>query len=291
LATFVILFLVGLFLFLKGWPAFHKMGFRFFTSQAWNPSGTHPSVGVAAVLYWTVMIALVALVLATPFAIATALCINEYAPPVLRRPLTSVIDLLAAVPSVIYGFWGIEYLQPDLEGLARWLAVHASWIPIFKTTTTYYSSSAFVAGVVVGIMIVPIITSISREVFSLAPVGEREGAMALGASRWDVIRTVVLPFGRGGMIGGILLGLGRALGETIAITLIISPIFIISPHILQAGANSVAALITLRFATGGKLGAAGLLAAGFTLFAMTLVVNLLASMIVNRSRSAKGVEL
>jgi phosphate transport system permease protein len=237
-----------------------------------------------------VVIALIALVIATPFAIATALCIVEFSPPALRRALTSIIDLLAAVPSVIYGFWGVRYLQPDLVGVARWLNRHMSFIPLFGGSGTLYTSSAFVAGTVVGIMIVPIITSICREVFSLAPQGEREGAMALGATRWDVIRTVILPFGRGGMIGGILLGLGRALGETIAITIIISPAFIISPHVLQPGANSVAALITLRFATGGKLGMAGLLAAGFTLFVVTLTVNLIASYIVNRSRSAKGLE-
>ncbi len=137
-----------------------------------------------------------------------------------------------------------------------------------------YTSSAFVAGLVVGIMVLPIVTSITRQVFALAPPSEREGALALGASRWDVIRTVVLPFGRGGMVGAIFLGLGRALGETIAITMIVSPTFAVCRHVLQAGANSIAAHITLRFGTGGSLGLSALLAAGFTLFVVTLAANL-----------------
>ncbi len=291
ISTFVVLFLVGLFLLLKGGYAFHRMGLAFFTTQAWNPQGTHPKIGVASVLYWTVAIAAIALILATPIAVGTALFMSEYAPTQIKRPLITVIDLLAAIPSVVYGLFGLFYLQHNIVGLARWLSKHLAFIPFFKSTTAVYTSSAFVCGVIVAIMILPIITAISREVFSLAPVGEREGALALGAGRWDMVRTVVVPFGRAGVVGAILLGLGRALGETIAIYLIVSPTFAISPHILQAGANSIAALITLRFGTGGKIGQSGLLAAGFTLFLITLTVNLIAARITRRSRSAAGVEL
>jgi phosphate transport system permease protein len=291
LSTFAVLFLIGLFLFLKGLPTLRHEGLSFFTSSTWNAEPGHVHFGVAAVVYWTVVIALIALVLATPVAIATALFITQCAPPGVARVLTSTIDLLAAIPSVIYGVWAVFFLQGHLMGPIAWIARHLAFIPIFQSKTHIFTSSAFIAGIVVAIMILPIVTSITREVFSLTPAGEREGALALGATRWDVIKSVVLPFGRGGMIGALLLGLGRALGETIAIYLIISPIFVISRHILDDGANSVAALITLRFGSGGSQGLSALLFAGFTLFVMTLVVNLAASWIVRRSRSAKGLEL
>ncbi|HLG92966.1 MAG TPA: phosphate ABC transporter permease subunit PstC, partial [Acidimicrobiales bacterium] len=238
-----------------------------------------------------VVIALIALVLATPTSIVAALCITEYAPPRVRSWLRSAVDLLAAIPSVVYGLWGLKYLQPHLIGTAAWISRHFGFVPLFRNDSGIFTSSAFIAGVVVALMVLPIITSICREVFSLAPAGEREGALALGATRWDVIRSVVLPFGRGGMAGAVMLGLGRALGETIAITLIISPIFYINAHILEKGANSVAALIVVNFGSGGSLGLAAQLAAGFTLFVFTLAVNLTASYIVRRSRSARAVEI
>jgi phosphate transport system permease protein len=153
------------------------------------------------------------------------------------------------------------------------------------------TSSLFIAGLVVGIMIVPIIASITREVFSLAPPGEREGALALGASRFQMIRSVVLPFGRGGMIGAIMLGLGRALGETIAVAIILGETFAISPHILQHGGSTIASLIAIHFPAGGPIGISDLLMCGFVLFLLTMVINLAASAIVNRSRSGAGVEL
>ena len=153
-----------------------------------------------------------------------ALFINEYAPPGARRSLTSLIDLLAAVPSLIYGLWGLTFLQPHLLGVSKWLTTHLGFIPFFQTELDRTcKASAFIAGVVVALMIVPIITSVMREVFSQAPPGEKEAALAMGATRWGMIRTVVLPFGKGGIIGGAMLGLGRALGETIAVVLIISP--------------------------------------------------------------------
>ena len=149
-----------------------------------------------------------------------------------------------------------------------------------------------IAGVVVSLMVVPICTSVMREVFSQAPPGEKEAALALGATRWGMIRAVVLPFGRGGIIGGAMLGLGRALGETIAVALIISPVTVISPHIVQSGANSVAALIALQFGEATqKYGIPALMAAGLSLFVVTLLVNFFASLIVARSRSGKGVEI
>jgi phosphate transport system permease protein len=288
IAAFVILFLIGFFLFYQSLPGVDKEGWvRFLTTTGWQTNGAHPHFGIVAVLYWTVVIAVIALVVGVPISLCAALFITEYAPARLRRLLVALIDLLAVVPSIIFGLWGLFLLQPNLAGFSRFLSAHLSWFPLFRSPNgnTVFTSSAFVAGVLVGVMIVPIVTSVTREIFSLTPPGEREGAMALGATKASVIRDVVLPFGRGGFIGAVMLGLGRALGETIAVAIIISPTFIIGDHFLTPGANSIAALIALHFGSGGKLGADALLGAGFVLFVFTLVVNFGASIIVNRSRT------
>ena len=238
------------------------------------------------------MISAIALLLAVPVAIAVALYINEYAPRRLRRPLTALVDLLAAVPSVIYGLWGLAYLQDHLVGFSGWLTDKLGFIPPFSTTGKSFSGSAFIVGVVVGLMVLPICTSVMREVFSQTPPGEKEAALALGATRWGMIRTVVLPFGRGGIVGGTMLGMGRALGETIAVALLVNPSYLISAHILQSGSNSIAALIANFFANASQSrGIPALMAAGLTLFAVTLIVNFFASIIVARSRSGAGVEI
>ncbi len=292
LLTLALLVLIGLFLVLQSWPAFQLAGLSFFTTLAWQPDGTRHQFGIAAVLYWTLVVAAIALVIAVPVSIATALFINEYAPRRTRRALTALVDLLAAIPSVIYGIWGLAFLEVYLVQGAGWLSNNASFVPIFRTDIPLYAGSAFVAGVVVSLMVQPICTSVMREVFSQAPPAEREAALALGATRWGMIRTVVLPYGTGGMIGGSMLGLGRALGETIAVALVISPVTVISPHILQTGANSVAALIALQFGESSRAyGIPALMAAGLSLFVVTLLVNFTASLIVARSRSGKGVEI
>jgi phosphate transport system permease protein len=293
LLTLVILFLIGLFLLIRSLPAFRLMGWAFFTTSTWEPDGIKHQFGIAAVLYWTFIIAIVALVIAVPISIACALFINEYASRRFRRPLTAVVDLLAAIPSVIYGIWGLVFLQPHLVAVSAWLSTNLGFIPIFKTSGVNYTGSAFIAGVVVSLMVMPICTSVMREVFSQTPPGEKEAALALGASRWGMIRAVVIPFGRGGIIGGAMLGFGRALGETIAVALIISTFFMVSPEILSGqGANSVAALIALYFGEASQTyGIPALMAAGLTLFAVTLIVNFMASLVVARSRSGKGLEI
>ncbi|MCW2756048.1 MAG: phosphate transporter permease subunit PstC [Marmoricola sp.] len=289
----LIMLLVGTFLALKAAPALHQAGFSFFTTQAWNPDGRH--FGVAALLVGTVLIALVAVTIAVPLSTATALYITEYAPGRMKTILIGVIDLMAAIPSVVYGLWGFFFLQSRLAPVAAWIAQHFGWIPIFKvkgvdghqpiSSLTLFTSSTLIAGLVVGMMITPVITSIMREVFSQVPVGEREAALGLGGTKAGVIRTVVLPFGKGGMIGGTMLGLGRALGETIAVYMIISPVFTIQPHILQSGAISVSSLIALQFAESNSFGLSALMAAGLTLFLITLLINFAASSVVARSRS------
>jgi phosphate transport system permease protein len=288
LLTLVILVLIGWFLLQKGLPELRKDGWHFVTGTQWTAVGPF---GIASIMYWTVVIALIGLVIALPVSIAMALFINEYAPPGARRIFTSLVDLLAAVPSLIYGLWGLIFLQPHLLGVSRWLTTHLSFIPIFKTTQPSYKASSFIAGVVVALMIVPIITSVTREVFSQAPAGEKEAALAMGATRWGMIRTVVLPFGKGGIIGGAMLGLGRALGETIVVVLIISPIYTVNPHILQSGSNSVASLIALQIGDAHGIAVNALMAAGLALFVTTLLVNMVAAVVVGRSRSGRGTEI
>ncbi len=296
----VIMLLVGLFLSVEAWPALRIVGWRFLTNQGWDVQGVF---GVASYLVGTLLIAAVAIVIAVPLATGTALYIAEYAPRRLAPVLVNLVDLMAAVPSVVYGIWGFFLLQPKLlvygeppgEGLPRWLATYLGWIPIFRVdgydprdpqaSPTALTSSSFIAGIIVAMMVAPIITSVMREVFSQAPSGEREGAYALGATRWGMIRSVVLPFGRGGMIGGTMLGLGRALGETIGVYLVISVVDVIQTHILQNGTGSISALIALKYGDASPIGIAALMAAGLVLFAMTLVVNFGAGLVINRSRS------
>jgi len=295
----LVMMLVGVFLAVRASEALRKAGFSFITTQAWNPNGG--GFGIAAVMVGTILIALVAIVVAIPLALGTALYISEYAPRRLQRALITLVDLMAAVPSVVYGLWGAFLLQWHIVSVARWINDWLGWIPIFRVpgvarhavqeTATSYTSSTFIAGIVVGLMVTPIASSIMREAFSQAPVGEREGALALGATRWGMIRAVVLPFGRGAVIGGTMLGLGRALGETIAVVMIISPIFIIQPEILAHGTSSVSSLIALQYSEATPFAVSALMAAGLSLFALTLIVNFGAAQIVARSRSGALSEL
>lgn len=290
--TVSVMLAVGLFLTLRATNALRVAGFGFLTEQQWSPETGH--FGVAAVLFGTVTIGVVALITAFPLAIGTALLLSEVVRGRLRGLLVSLVDLMAAVPSIVFGLWGVFFLQDSVIPVARWISTYFWWIPVFEVTDdsgarltddSAFTSSAFIAGIVVGLMIVPTMTSVMREAFSQAPIGEREGALALGATRWGMIRTVVLPFGRGGVIGGTMLGLGRALGETIAVYMIISPIFTINWQVLKSGSNSVSALIALRYGEASDFALSALMAAGLVLFLVTLVINFSASSIVARSRS------
>ncbi|MFC1410701.1 phosphate ABC transporter permease subunit PstC [Streptacidiphilus sp. N1-12] len=286
---------VGGFLAFKGLTALKVGGLPFFTTADWQPDGRRGNFGIAAVLIGTVLVGLVAVSFALPMALGMALYISEYAPQRIKQTLISLVDLMAAVPSVIYGLWGFFFLEQYMTGLARWLSTYFGWIPLFTVTgvdphdplapVATYTSSTFIAGTVVAFMITPIMCSVMREVFGQAPPGEREGSYALGSTRWGMIRTVVLPYGRGGIIGGTMLGLGRALGETITVYMIISMVFQVQPHILQSGASTVSALIALHYGDSSDFGISALMAAGLALFLMTLAVNFAASAVVARSRS------
>ena len=283
----VSLLIVGatlVFLVKEAWPALRSTGFiHFFTTSEWNPTQGH--FGVAGLLIGTILIAVIAMIVAVPLAIAMALFINEYSPPRIRRVLTSVVDLLAALPSLLFGLWGFFSLQGRLIPVARWLADHLSAFPLLRLSRVdaRLVQSGFVAGIVVAVMTLPVITSVSRDVMAQVPREQCEGALALGGSRWGMIRDVVLPFGRSGIVGATLLGFGRALGETIAVALIISLVFKPNWHVLESGAGSIAALIATRFGEAGPLDRSGLVAAGLALFVLTLIVNLFARRIVARA--------
>ena len=290
-SSLVLMGIIAGFLLLKGMDALRSQGFGFFTTFEWQTTTDPPQFGVAAMMYGTFVVAIVALVIAVPVAVTAALFINEVAPRRVKGPLTALIDLLAAIPSLIYGIWGLKYLQDELYGSFNWLATHASFIPIFEADQGVYAGSLFMCGAVVSLMVIPITASVAREVFSQAPPFEREGALALGSTRWGMIRTVVLPFGRGGIVGGSMLGLGRALGETIAVALILSPSYRIQTQILEPGGATVASTIALEFGEATGLGISALMAAGLALFIVTLVVNMMANVVVSRSRSGSGVEI
>jgi phosphate transport system permease protein len=279
--------LIAAFLVDRASSTLHAVGWHFLTNFQWILNDNN--LGVGAILPDTIIIALIALIIAVPVALATALFISEYAPQGLRRVLIALIDLMAAIPSILYAIWGFFWLMPRFIGTERWISDHLGFIPFLKVPGSYqpgnFEDSTFLAGFVVSLMIIPIVASISRQVFSQAPQGEREAAYALGSTRWGMIRTVVLPYGRGGVIGAVMLGFGRAMGETIVTAIILSQVFTIVTHPLQSGGNTIAALIAQDAgeSTPGMISA--LIAAGLVLFIVTLLVNAIASIIIARSRS------
>ncbi|HXA73199.1 MAG TPA: phosphate ABC transporter permease subunit PstC [Acidimicrobiales bacterium] len=291
LLVLVLLTLVGVFLLYQGRHAWAYAGWHFFTTTEWSTNTKHVVIGVAGLLFGTVIVALIAECIAVPMGVFAALFISEYAPLRLRKILQGLIDVLAAIPSLLFGLWAFLTLQYQIEPLSRWLTTYFGWIPIFATTKgASLLSSMFIAGIVVSLMCVPIVASICRAVFAQTPPGEKEAALALGATRWGMIRTVVLPYGKGGIIGGSMLGLGRALGETIAVTLILPQVPHISLHFLEQGGGTIAGFIAQR-AGSDPFTVSGLMAAGLVLFCLTLVTNLIASTIVSRSRSGAAVDL
>ena len=289
----LVMAMVGVFLALRAGQALELAGWSFLTEEDWNP-GTG-AFGIAGVMLGTVSVGLVAVLLAFPLAVGTALFISEYAPRSLERACISVVDVMAAVPSVIYGLWGFLFLQNHVYTVSKWISTWFGWIPILDIPgsdptnplddVTQYKSSIFIAGIVVAFMVTPIMCSVMREAFSQAPVGEREAALGLGATKWGMVRAVVLPFGKGAMIGGTMLGLGRALGETIAVLMILNFIVATQPNILKSGGSTISALIAKDYAESTAIGISALMAAGLALFALTLVINFAASTVVARSRS------
>lgn len=277
---------VALFLLYRAWPALtaepgalNEVDFMLGRSfWAW----------VAPLLFGTVLSSILALIVAVPLSVGIGLFISHYAPRRIAQILGYLVDLLAAIPSVIFGLWGIQWLQPILDPAFAWLSTHLGFIPIFAD----YQAPArniLTAGLVLAIMIVPIITATIREVFLQTPRLHEEASLALGATRWEMIRQAVLPFGRSGVISAAMLGLGRALGETMAVLMVLSPGYVINFFLLKPGQHqSIAANIASHFPEAGSMGVNVLIASGLILFALTFAVNLFARWIINRRAEFSG---
>jgi phosphate transport system permease protein len=281
----------------QAWPAVREAGLDFVTSTHWvpnDPDGAGPLTarfGALAFVYGTVVASTIALVLAVPVSIGIALFATEVVPRRLRGFVITAIDLLAAVPSVVYGLWGVTVLAPDIAGaydaLARWLAPVPGLNVLFGAAGT--GRSFMTAGIVLAIMITPIVTSVSREVVATVPDGEKAAALALGATRWEMIRGAVLPHSFGGLVGAVMLGLGRAMGETIAVALVIGS----SPQIvgnLLASGDAIPAVIVNLFGESSGTFRSALIGLGLILFLMTIAVNVGARAIVRRTEvSLRGI--
>ncbi|GAB2978974.1 phosphate ABC transporter permease subunit PstC [Amycolatopsis acidiphila] len=270
--------LIGLFLLVQAIPALKADNVNFLTSRAWSTGDPgNLQFGILDLLLVTVYSSLVSLVFAMPISLGIALFLTQYAPRRLARPFAYVIDLLAAVPSIIFGLWGILVLAPVLAPVSQWINRTLGWIPVFGQGNVYpnFTGTIFTAGVVLAVMLLPIITSLSREVFERTPTTHIEGALALGATRWEVIRTTVLPFGKAGYIGASMLGLGRALGETIAVTVIL---FIprgghFDWTIFDGGATFASQIATNASEFNNPTSAGAYIASGLVLFVLTFAVN------------------
>ncbi|MGY1806685.1 phosphate ABC transporter permease subunit PstC [Blastococcus sp. SYSU D00669] len=234
-------------------------------------------------LFGTLLAAILALLIATPLAIGIALFITYYAPRRLAQGLGYVVDLLAAIPSIVFGFWGIAWLAPKLVPMYEWLERNLGFIPLFAGPASATGRTMFTTGIVLAVMILPIISAISREVFSQAPALHREAALALGATRWEMIRMAVLPYGRSGVIGGAMLGLGRALGETLAVAIVLSASGVVTFNLISStNPSTIAANIALNFPEASGLDVNTLIFSGLALFVITFAVNFFARAIVNR---------
>jgi phosphate transport system permease protein len=253
------------------------------------PGGEGLVAYIAPLIFGTLLSAVIALLVATPLAVAIALFITYYAPRRIAQMLGYVVDLLAAIPSIVYGFWGVAWLAPQLVPFFRWLEDDLGFIPLFAGPASTTGRTMLTAGLVLAIMILPIISALAREVFGQVPALHREAALALGATRWEMIRMAVLPYGRSGVIGGAMLGLGRALGETMAIALVLSVSGGITFNLITSGnPSTIAANIALEFPESSGLDINTLIASGLALFLITLAVNTLARWIVNRRADFSG---
>ena len=280
-AVLAVLVVVTAFLLARSWPALRRAGAGFFTDQHWEPDNS-PRFGIVALVWGTLVSSALALTIAVPVAIGSALYITEYARPAAGRAIGYLVESLAAVPSVVYGLWGLWLLVPRMKPLEVWLAHHLGFIPLFHNPTGPFSYALFDISVVLALMVLPIVAAVCREVFRQVPTDLKEGALALGATRWETIRTVVIPFGRSGVVGAVILGLGRALGETIAVALILLSKYNVSLDVLKPGQNTIAANIAVKFGDSGAAGREALIASGVVLFAITLVVTVVARQLVNR---------
>jgi phosphate transport system permease protein len=284
----VVLAAVAGFLLYEAWPAL-TAGSEQLTRISWIPDDGSLLTYVGPLIFGTLLAALLALLLAVPVAIGIALFISHYAPRRLASALGYVVDLLAAIPSVVYGLWGGLVLAPLVQPIWQRLSEVLGFIPLFQGPAATPARVMMTVGVVLAVMILPIITAVSREVFLQTPRLHEEAALALGATRWEMVRMAVIPFGRSGVISASMLGLGRALGETMAVLMILSPGLTYSLALLMAGRQqTIAANIALQFPEASPLGVSALIATGLALFVITLAVNMLARWVVARRADFSG---
>lgn len=244
---------------------------------------------VAPLAFGTIWAAFLALIMALPISIGIALFISHYAPRRIAQGLGYIIDLLAAVPSVVFGLWGIKVLAPMVQPMYAWLVENFGWFPLFAGQASGTGRTILTVAIVLAVMILPIITAISREVFLQTPVLHEEAALALGATRWEMIKIAVLPFGRPGVVSAAMLGLGRALGETMVVAMVLSPALVIS-FVLTGSINpsTIPGNIALNFPEAHDLGVNALIATGLILFIITLVINSIARFVINRRKAFSG---
>ncbi|MEO7752865.1 MAG: phosphate ABC transporter permease subunit PstC, partial [Terracoccus sp.] len=279
--------LIAVFLIVQAIPALMNNDANFLTSRVWSPGGSVPAFGILEFLWTTVAASTVAMVIAVPFGVAVALFLTQYAPPWMRGPAAALVDLLAAVPSIVYGLWGLITFGPFFKPIQAWIVDTFGWFPLLAQTGIT-GGTIFFIGLVLSIMVLPIVTALSREVFAQTPLTHKEGALALGATRWEMIRTAVLPFGRPGVISASMLALGRALGETIAVTFLVSalPDGAAWTWSLFNGGETFASKIAnnaAEFSNPNKTGA--YIAAGLVLFVLTFVVNSIARVVIERRKA------
>jgi phosphate transport system permease protein len=285
----VIMAAIAAFLTYRAVHAIAKDHGDFITTHEWNANVSPPVFGIAVIASGTVVSAIIAMIVAVPIAVGVALFISHYAPRRLAQPLAYLVDLLAAVPSIVYGLWGALFLVPHMVGLTTWLDHYLGWTYLFNQSQVGVTPrNLFTVSILLAIMILPIVTNVSREVFRQVPRMHEEAALALGATRWEVIRMSVLPFGRSGVISASMLGLGRALGETMAVATVLSPSAVLSLHILDPGGGTIAQNIASSFGEASPFGRDALIASGLVLFVITLLVNGAARLIIARRKEYSG---
>jgi phosphate transport system permease protein len=287
LFSLVILSLIAFFLLYNGFAAIREAGFAFLTGFDWVDAipeeGQPASYGIGAMLYGTIVLGILAMIMGVPVAVGTALFLSYYAPEWIKKPMVVVVDVMAAIPSIVFGLWGYFVLMPHAEYWAKLIHKYLGFIPIFDMPAPVFTRSPFIASIVLAIMIIPIITAVSREVFAQTPLERIQAAYALGATKWSMIKAVVFPYGRGGVIGGAMLGLGRALGETVAVYTVLNLVYDIRIEVLLSAGGSVASMIVNKFGEADQVELQALMAAGFILFLVTLGVNFLANYIINKT--------
>jgi len=283
----IVALLIGLLivLFIDAWPAIQKFGLSFLTSTVWDP--VNEEFGALPAIYGTLLSSLIGLLIAVPISLGSAIFLSELAPGWLKKPCSFLIETLAAIPSVIIGLWGLYIMVPFIRNpVEMWLGSNLGFLPLFEGPP--FGVGFLSAGLILAIMVMPIITAVSRDAVRAVPLTQREAMLALGATRWEMITRSVLPYCRSGLVGAVILGLARALGETMAVTMVIGNAYVLSASLFSPG-STIASKVASEFnEASGELYVGSLIELALVLFAITLVVNIIARLLVWRSISVRG---